>query len=186
MKKVLAIGGSNSRHSINAVFAAWAAGQVEDAQVTVADLNDYEMPIYGEDREREEGIPQQAHAFKALINEADAVVVSLAEHNGSYAVAYKNITDWVSRIERGTWSNKPLLLMSTSPGPRGAATVLETAKSTIPYHGAQLVGSFILPSFNDNFDLDQGITNPELLKSFNQNLELLELAIKEEGIEVSL
>jgi hypothetical protein len=55
-----------------------------------------------------------------------------------------------------------MLLLATSPGPRGGSTVLEIAKNRFPFQGADLKGSFSLPNFNENFDLETGITNPEL------------------------
>ena len=73
------------------------------------------MPIYSIDRERESGIPQEALDFKNKINEADAIIISFAEHNGSYTAAFKNINDWVSRIGRGMWGNKPVLVSVMFP-----------------------------------------------------------------------
>ena len=84
------------------------------------DLNDFEMPIFSVDREARDGIPAPAHRFKALIREAEGVLISLAEHNGSYSVAFKNLLDWTSRIERSLWLDRPLCLMATSPGARTA------------------------------------------------------------------
>ena len=121
MKKILAIGASNSRQSINGQLARWAANQIENAEVASLHLNDFEMPIYSIDRENETGIPGLAHDFKSKIKTADGIVISLAEHNGSYTASFKNITDWVSRIEKGTWAGKPVFLLATSPGQRGGA-----------------------------------------------------------------
>ncbi len=85
--KVLAFAASNSRQSINRTLAAYAAGLIDNATVEVLDINDYEMPIYSEDREKELGQPEQARNFFKKIGEADAIVVSYAEHNGSYTAA---------------------------------------------------------------------------------------------------
>ena len=90
------------------------------------------------------------------------IVVSLAEHNGSYAAAFKNLYDWTSRIEQKPWSDKPMLLMASSPGGRGGSTVLESAKATFPRMGADLRATFSLPSFHDNFSAESGITEPAL------------------------
>lgn len=62
---VLAIPASNSRNGINRQLMAHAArllegGLVPDATVELLDLNDYEMPIYSEERQAENGIPQLA------------------------------------------------------------------------------------------------------------------------------
>ena len=177
MKKIVAFGASNSRRSINRRFAAYAAAQVADAEVLLLDLNEYEMPIYSIDREQENGIPQQAYDFKAAIKSADAIIISLSEHNGSYTAAFKNIADWVSRIEGSTWAGKPVLLMATSPGPRGGQGVLASATKAFPHQGAQVVGSFSLPSFRQNFDATNGITNEALAAAFNSQIENLNKAL---------
>ena len=44
---------------------------------------------------------------------------------------FKNIFDWISRIEKIVWYNKPMFLMSTSDGSRGAKLVLEIAYNRI-------------------------------------------------------
>jgi NAD(P)H-dependent FMN reductase len=150
-KKIIAFAGSSSQNSINKKLASYAAHLFENATVEVLDLNDYEMPIYSSDREKESGVPQKAVAFFTKISEADIIVLSLAEHNGAYATAFKNIFDWVSRYNNKFFQQKPLLLLATSPGPRGGMTVLEIAKERFPRHDAQLMGTFSLPSFNDNF-----------------------------------
>tara|TARA_B110000093_G_C12936023_1_gene395757 strand:+ start:51 stop:251 length:201 start_codon:yes stop_codon:yes gene_type:complete len=51
--------------------------------------------------------------------------------------------------------------MSTSPGGRGGATVLEIARGRFPYMGGNIVSTFSLPSFNDNFK-DESFVNKEL------------------------
>ena len=61
--RVLAIGATNSKASINQQLAAYTASLVEGAQVEVLDLNDFEMPIYSEDREKESGVHQHAQRF---------------------------------------------------------------------------------------------------------------------------
>jgi chromate reductase, NAD(P)H dehydrogenase (quinone) len=162
MKKILAFGASSSKTSINKQLAIYAANLFSNATVEILDLNDYEMPIYSVDREKENGIPALAQEFYSKIGSADLIVLSLAEHNGAYSSAFKNILDWASRINAKTFQQKPMLLLATSPGPRGGSTVLEIAKNRFPFQGADLKGSFSLPNFNDNFDLETGITNPEL------------------------
>ena len=173
MKKILVVGASNSRHSINKKFASWASKQMADNDAKELDLNDYEMPIFSIDREEESGIPNLAYTFKAKIKESDALIISLAEHNGSYTAAFKNIIDWISRIEKGIWADKPMLLLATSPGKRGGMGVLNIAKTSFPHQGAQVVGSFSLPSFNQNFDETEGLLNEELKIQFFSELDKL-------------
>ena len=151
MKKIIAFAGSNSKESINKKLATYTSSLVEDVDVTILDLNDFDLPLYGIDLENENGIPEDAHKFLNLIKESDGIVLSLAEHNGAYSTAFKNLFDWMSRIDGKLWSNKPMLLMATSPGGRGGATVLEIAKGRFPYMGGNIVAEFSLSLFNDNF-----------------------------------
>lgn len=179
MPKILAFGASNSRKSINRQLAVYAAAQFPDVKVTVVDLNDYEMPIYGIDREKEEGIPELAHDFKAMIDSHDLIVISFAEHNGSYTVAFKNLMDWVSRIEHKLWGARPLFLLSTSPGRRGGASVLEAASLRASFMGGVVVATFSLPSFRTNFSPEDGITDPVLAGSFQEKLRAVQAHLTE-------
>ena len=159
--KRLVFGASTSSTSINRQLANHAARQVPRAEITDLDLKQYSLPIYSSDEEEAHGIPSDAKAFKAEIESHDGIVLSLAEHNGSYSTAFKNLYDWTSRIDSAVWSNKPILLLATSPGGRGGASVLAAAQATFPHMGADLKATFSLPSFYDNFSAD-GITDPAL------------------------
>lgn len=161
MKKVIVFAGSNSKASINKQLAIYASSILKNAEVEILDLNDFPVPIYGIDLENETGIPENAHKFSNLIVGADGIILSLAEHNGSYAAVFKNIFDWMSRIESKVWRNKPMLLMSTSPGARGGSGVFASAKMAYPHQGGNIVGEFSLPSFFDNFK-DGKVSNQEL------------------------
>src|SRR6187402_2588475 len=161
--KIIAFAGSPSKKSINKKLAAYAAGLFENAEVEILDLNDYEMPLFSVDKEAVIGQHPLAKAFLEKIATADILVVSLAEHNGNYSTAFKNTVDWCSRINPKIFQEKPMLLMATSPGARGGASVLEIAKNNFPRFNTEIKAVFSLPSFNDNFDTEKGeISNMEL------------------------
>ena len=170
MKKIIAFGGSSSKNSINKQLATYTANLFENVEVEILDLNDYEMPVFSVDKEKENGIHNLAHDFFAKIGTADFIVLSLAEHNGAYSSAFKNILDWASRINNKTFQQKPMLLLATSPGARGGSSVLDIATKRFPFQGAEVKGSFSLPIFYENFDAVNGIINPELK---NQLLEIV-------------
>jgi len=176
-KRIVAFGASNSKQSINKKLANFAAHQVTGTEVQLLDLNDFEMPIYSVDREKESGIPALAHEFKRQISEADGIVISFAEHNGAYSAAFKNIFDWVSRMEGSIWMNKPMFLLATSPGGRGGQTVLNIALNKFKFMNKNTIASFSLPSFYDNFSKEKGIVDQTLVQLFNQELETFELAL---------
>lgn len=179
MKKILGFAGSNSSTSINKQLVQYATSRLYDVEVTILDLNDFDLPIYGIDLEKEHGIPEPAHAFLKHIKESDGIVISLAEHNGAYSTVFKNVFDWMSRIDGKLWSGVPMLLMATSPGGRGGATVLEIAKNRFPYMGGNVVASFSLPSFNDHFS-EKGITDSTLKTVFDKALTDFEAAVEKQ------
>ena len=164
--KILAFGASSSRNSINQKLAVFAASLVEGAEVTAIDLNDFEMPIYSEDKEAEHGLPDRARAFIDLIRSADGIVVSYAEHNGTYTAAYKNLFDWASRVERSVYQNKPMVFLSAAPGASGGASVLAQAMGSVQFFGVDLQEVVCVPRFFDVFDVEANrVTDPDLLQS---------------------
>lgn len=170
MKKIIAFGASSSKQSINKQLATFAANQFQNASVEILDLNDYEMPVFSVDKEKENGIHPLAQEFYDKLGSADLIIISFAEHNGNYSTAFKNILDWTSRINAKTFQEKPMLLLATSPGARGGSSVLEIANKRFPFQGGIVKGSFSLPSFNENFDVVNGIIHQEYK---NQLLEIV-------------
>ncbi|MER3373789.1 MAG: NAD(P)H-dependent oxidoreductase [Allomuricauda sp.] len=152
MKKVISIAGSNSQKSINKSLLTYTSSLLENVEIISIDLNDYVLPIYGVDFETENGIPTAVKRLNELFDTADGFIISLAEHNGSYAAVFKNTVDWLSRVNMKIWREKPMLLMATSPGGRGGATVLQSASAYFPFMGASITDTFSLPSFYDNFN----------------------------------
>ncbi len=176
MKNIIAFAGSNSKTSINKELATYASSLVEDVAVNILDLNDFDLPIYGIDLENEKGIPDNAKTFLEHIKSSDGIILSLAEHNGAYATVFKNIFDWMSRIDGKLWSEKPMLLMATSPGARGGATVLEIAKGRFPFMGGNIVADFSFPSFFDNFS-EGKISNEDLDKQLKAKVKTFMAAL---------
>jgi len=179
MKRVIGIAGSNSSTSINSQLVNYVLGAVQGLDVKEIKLTDYKIPMYNIDTETEQGIPIDVKLLQEEIKKASGIVISVNEHNGSLSAFFKNILDWLSRSDRNFLEGKKILLMSTSPGGRGAAGALEYAKQTFPRFGAQIAESFSFPSFHENFNSsDLIITNPtldigvkEVLASFLQELD---------------
>lgn len=174
MKKVIALGASNSQVSINKMLATYVANEFKDSEKEILDLNDYEMPIYSVDREIN-GRPHQAEKFHAKMRDADLIIISFAEYNGTYTAAFKNIFEWISRMTPKPFFEKQLLLLATSTGPGGGATVLNHAADRFPKQGAKVLGSFVLPSFNENFDPSKGIINENLKKQLFEIIASIDL-----------
>ena len=172
MKQIVAFGASSSKKSINKDLATYVASIIKDANPVILDLNDFEMPIYSIDYENDHGIPEKAYKFKEKLKIADGIIISFAEHNSVYTAAFKNIFDWISRIEKVVWYNKPMFLLSTSNGDRGAKTVLQIAYNRMSFGNPHKIPTFSLPNFKKNFDKNNGILDIDLNDEFQNALKV--------------
>ena len=172
---IVAFAATNHKQSINKQLVTYASRLITKVPVEVLDLNDFELPLYGQDKEKEIGHPQLAKSFLAKVAESCGVIISFAEHNGSYTVAYKNLFDWCSRIEPKVYQGKPMVLLSTSPGSMGGASVLAAAAKSMAYFDGEVKASLSIPSFYDNFDLEKGcLSHPELDEQFKDAISHLD------------
>jgi chromate reductase, NAD(P)H dehydrogenase (quinone) len=166
--KIIAFGASSSKQSINKIFATFAAHQFEASKIEVLDLNDYPLPLYSVDIEKETGIPENAKRFCDELQTADFIIISFAEHNGTYTAVFKNLFDWMSRYQLKMFDTKKLFLLSTASGPRGGLSALEAALKRFPIHGAEIVGHFALGKFQENFKASEGIVNDTMKTEFEK------------------
>ena len=164
--RLLAFAASNSRNSINRALIDHATAQLRQmapgAEIETLDLNDFEMPIYSIDRERAGGIPARAQDFFANIGAVDAILVSFAEHNGFVTAAWKNIFDWMSRIDGQLWQGKPVVMLAASPGGRAGANVLASQELLAPHFGADLRGTLGIGKWPEAWDTKaKHLTRPD-------------------------
>lgn len=125
--KLLAFTGSLRAESINKKMLSIAATGAEEAgaDVTLIDLKDYELPLYDEDIEANEGYPDKALELKKLMQQSDVFLISSPEYNSSYSAVLKNIIDWASRpTDEGeamlsAFAGKSASIMAASPGALG-------------------------------------------------------------------
>jgi len=177
--KLLAFAASNSRHSINKALVRVALGRLAShtdaaADATILDIHDFEMPIYSADRELADGIPWEAREFFSAIGQADAVLVSFAEHNGLVTAAWKNIFDWMSRIDVKVWQGKPLLFLAATPGGRNGAGVLGSQTSSAEYFGGSLVASLGIGRWPDAYNPEsRTLTRTEDIQALDHALAQL-------------
>lgn len=139
MKKILAFAGSNSSTSVNRKLIEHAASKTSEHDVQLIDLRDFDAPVFSEDLEKEFGAPENISKLKAVFKEHDAFMIASPEHNGMMPAFFKNLMDWLSRTDGKIFQEKPVLLMSASPGPRGGQTNLANMKNVLPYWGASAV-----------------------------------------------
>lgn len=184
MKKILVFSGSNSTKSINDKLVQFAASQIVGHNIEVIKLTNYALPLFSEDIEQERGYPIDLKMLHNKIKEADALIISVNEHNGMISAFFKNILDWLSRLERKFLDEKKILLMSTSTGKRGGSGALEYMKYILPRFGANLIESFSIPSFAHNFSEEsQSLTNEVLLLGFTDVIQNFAHQIEQECVQ---
>jgi len=155
MKKILAFAGSNSSTSINHQFLTHIANRIQGHEMKIIRLTEFEIPMFSVDLQKERGFPVDVQVIKNLIDEHDALIISVNEHNRNVSAFFKNLIDWLSRIDRNFLAKKKILLISTSNGARGAGAALDYTKEILPRFGGQVIESFSFPSFKDNFEDDK-------------------------------
>ena len=171
MKRIAGISTSSSSQSINKNLLHYALKQLGESSELI--MLNQQLPIYSIDLEKEKGIPDEIRQLFEKIKQFDGLVIALPEHNGSMTALFKNTLDWLSRIDKNIFGDKPVMLLSTSPGPNGGKFGLAHVKTLIPFLGAKVVSGFSLNSFYENFQ--NGIVSNSLenvkLKSELQNLK---------------
>ncbi len=125
--RILAFGGSLRRDSLNQKLAAAAAegARAAGAEVTLIALRDFPLPVFDQDLEDADGLPEAAKALKQLFRGHHGLLIASPEYNSSITAALKNALDWVSRT--GTEDEPPMVaftgktaaLCSASPGALG-------------------------------------------------------------------
>lgn len=179
---VVAFAASTSTTSINKQLVTFASNQLTSVSekavsAKVLDLNDYPCPLFSEDMEKAIGKAESAEAFLTELQAADGYIISLAEHNGNFAAAFKNLYDWTSRLERKMFGDKPMLLLSTSPGQFGGASVMQIAQTGFPRMGANIISQFSLPRFHEAF-VDDTITDKTQYNDFLAALHAFQATFK--------
>ena len=178
MKKIMMLLGSNSKESIHRTLLDTVSNKLANQEVRYVTMRDFDLPIYSTDAENNDGIPLAILEVKKLFAEHDAFIIASPEHNGFMPAVFKNFLDWLSRaVEQGDsmFSSKSVLLLSTSPGPRGGMTNLQNLVNIMPFWGAKISGSYSIGSYYDHYsegrftsEHDKALT--ELTKKFVNNL----------------
>lgn len=171
MSYIFGFAGSNSSTSINYKLVRYTASLISGNELKLLDMANCPFPMYSEDYEKENGYSNSLIEVKNTIQNAKGIILSVNEHNGNPSAYFKNLIDWLSRVDKNFIDGKKLFLMSTSGGKRGAKGAFEVTEKLLARFGAELVASFSLPGFHDNFDMEKGILDKDLSKPHKEALE---------------
>ena len=145
--RILAFASSTRRESFNKKLVAIAAQGAREAgaEVTLIDLKDFPLPLFDQDLEAEQGMPENGKKLKKLFIDHDGLLIASPEYNGSFPAVLKNAIDWVSRPAPGepslvAFRGKVATLMSASPGALGGLRGLVHVRSILSN-----IGVIVLP-----------------------------------------
>lgn len=145
--RIVAFAGSARADSYNKRLVRVAASAAERAGATVSliDLRDFPMPLFDQDAETAQGMPEPARRFKSLLIEHDGFLIAAPEYNSSITPLLKNAIDWASRSAPGepplaAFRGKVATLMAASPGALGGLRGLVTVRSILGN-----IGVIVLP-----------------------------------------
>lgn len=167
--KILGFAGSTRKDSFNKklVKIAAEAARAAGAKVTYVDLRDIPMPLYDGDLEAEQGIPENAKKFKAMLKEHDGLLISAPEYNSSISGVLKNAIDWASRPVPGEaplacFTGKVVSLMSASPGALGGLRGLVIVRSLLSNINVIVLPSQVaVPKAHEAFDTEGKLKDPK-------------------------
>jgi NAD(P)H-dependent FMN reductase len=160
--KLLCFAGSLRRDSFNKklVKIAMAAAKDANADVTYLDLKEIPLPVFDEDLEKAEGLPENAKKLKQLMKNHQGFLISCPEYNSSITAALKNAIDWVSRPapdekQLECFMGKVAGLMAASPGALGGLRGLVTVRSILGNIGVIVIPDQVaIPKANEAFGDD--------------------------------
>jgi len=118
--KIFAISGALRAGSFNRKLLKVAVQKVKNASVDLADLKEFDLPLYDGDVEAQ-GLPPGVIRLKERIAAADALLIATPEYNHSIPGTFKNAIDWASRPPSNPFSGRTALIVSASPGYFGGA-----------------------------------------------------------------
>ncbi len=149
--KILAFAGSNSSTSINHQLIQFVGKLINEVEIDIIHLTNYNIPMYGMDIEKNEGVPKGVIDLHNKLQEAQGIIISVAEHNGNVTAFFKSVIDWLSRYNRTFLEGKKILLLSTSPGQRGGASALAITQNILSRFKGEIVAYYSLGNFNKVF-----------------------------------
>ena len=172
--KILAFAGSNRRESFNrkALSLAVAGARDAGADVTVADLRDFAMPIYDADFHHENGLPQTMLALRKLMLSANGLLIACPEYNASITPLLKNTIDWLSQSvdadDKAVFGNKVCGLMGASPGGFGTIRALPHVSYIFSNLGTIVLPVVAVPKAHELMNADGTVKNESAAKMLHE------------------
>lgn len=176
---VLVFAASLRGESLNRKLAELAASIAEHsgANVDLASLRDFDVPLYDGELQESAGIPPGALELQRRLVASDAFIVASPEYNRSMPGAIKNLIDWTSRLRPQPFDGRHGLLLSASPSLAGGNHGLWALRVPFEHLGARIFPDMFSLAKADNAFANGELSDPALRERFKNNvLAFLSLA----------
>jgi len=134
---IVGICGSLRGQSLNRMLLN-LAGECLPAPAALQEHDWSDVPPFNADV-LSQGMPPAAHALRERIRRADGVVIATPEYNFSVPGMLKNAIDWVSRGDDQPLLNKPVAILTATPGPLGGARVQYDLRKVLLFMNAAVL-----------------------------------------------
>ncbi|MFF5923824.1 NADPH-dependent FMN reductase [Streptomyces flavochromogenes] len=178
--KFVALSGSLRAESINTAVVRTAAELcLPPVSMTVYEGLG-ELPFFNHDVETE-GPPPEVMAFRALLESADAVLISSPEYAHGTSGVLKNGLEWV--VGGGELVDKPVAVVTASPSMTGGDRAQAWVKETLEVMGAHILPeSLPIPLATAKVAAGR-VNDEETLGALRDVLAAMARAAKERGTE---
>jgi chromate reductase, NAD(P)H dehydrogenase (quinone) len=186
--RLLAFSGSLRAESWNQklVTLAAAAARQSGAEVRLISLRDFRLPLFDEDLEAAEGMPENAKKLKQLFSSHDGFLIASPEYNSSLTAALKNAIDWVSRATEpaekplSAFSDKTAAILAVSPGGYGGSRGLIHLRSVLENISVHVLPEQVtIPKAHEAFDAAGNLLDPAQAAAVHQLGESLAVALRD-------
>lgn len=134
---IVGICGSLRGQSLNRMLLN-LAGECLPAPAALQEHDWSDVPPFNADV-LSQGMPPAVQALRERIRRADGVVIATPEYNFSVPGMLKNAIDWVSRGDDQPLLNKPVAILTATPGPLGGARVQYELRKVLLFMNAAVL-----------------------------------------------
>jgi chromate reductase len=178
--KVLGVSGSLRAESYNTRLLAEAAMSAPTGvELELADPSLIaELPLYDQDLDLADDAPASVQRLREAWTEADAILFSTPEYNGSVPGGLKNAIDWASRPRlEAALTNKTVAVIGTTTGQFGAIWAQNDLRRILGIAGARVIGEGLaVPKAHEGFADETRGQLYAVLQLLEESVELDEVA----------
>lgn len=167
---IIGLSGSLRQRSYHSALLRLAA-DLTPANVELRAGSITEFPLFNFDIQQQ-GMPGPVIELGEQIAKADGIFIAAPEYNGTISAPLKNAIDWLSRLNPPLFHNKPVAIVSASPGRLGGMRMQADLRKCLGLLGAHVLPrpELFIPSVSAALDEQGGVLDQALPETLAQLL----------------